>query len=110
MIKFNVVDRRTFLYEGTWQSPSNDQTEKIFYYYVQPLTLAMTNEFAKQAIKPTCVIGVYGEHKFVKGDVITLHDGLTLQVTEQTFVYRQGNIAVRHLLKSKVQETQVVLE
>ena len=110
MIKFNVVDRRTFLYEGTWQSPSNDQVEKIFYYYVQPLTLAMTNEFAKQAIKPTCVIGVHGEHHFVKGDVITLHDGLELQVTEQTFVYRQGNIAIRHLLKSKVQETQVVLE
>jgi hypothetical protein len=110
MIKFNVIDRRTYLYEGSWQSPTNDLTEKIFYYYLQPLTLALTNEFAKQAVKPTCVIGVHGEHKFVKGDVITLHDGLTLQVTEQTFVYRTGNIAVRHMLKSKVQETQVVLE
>lgn len=110
MIKFNVVDRRTYLYEGEWQSPNNDHKEKIFYYYVQPLTLALTNEFAKQAVKPTAVIGVFGEHHFVKGDVITLHDGLQLQVTEQTFIYRTGNLAVRHLMKSKVLETQVVLE
>lgn len=110
MIKVNVIDRRIYLYEGEWQSPNDDHREKIFYYYVQPLTLAITNEFNKQKVKPTCVIGIYGEHKFVKGDVITLHDGLKLQVFEQTLIYRETNLKVRHLLKSQVEETQVTLE
>lgn len=110
MIKFNVIDRRVYLYEGEWKSPNEDHSEKIYYYYLQPLTLRLTNEFSKQRVKPSCVIGVYGEHKFVKGDVITLHDGMELQVVEQTFIYREGNIAIRHLLKSHVEETQVTLE
>jgi hypothetical protein len=33
-----------------------------------------------------------------------------MQVMEQTLIYREGNIKVRHLLKSKVQETRVTLE
>jgi hypothetical protein len=56
------------------------------------------------------VIGIYGEHHFVKGDVITLHNGLQMQVMEQSLTYREGNIKIRHLLKSKVQETAVTLE
>lgn len=110
MIKFNVVDKRVYIHEGKWQSPDNDNVERIFYYFIQPLTMTLESEFNRQAIKPTCVIGIWGEHNFVKGDVITLHDGLTLQVTNQTFVYKQGNIKIRHLMKSYVQETQVTLE
>jgi hypothetical protein len=61
-------------------------------------------------VKPTCVLGIYGEHHFVKGDVISLHNGLQMQVMEQTLIYREGNIKIRHILKSKVQETRVTLE
>lgn len=109
MIKFNVVDRRVYLHEGTWQSPDNDNKEKIFYYFIQPLTMAVESEFNRQMVRPTCVIGIWGEHHFVKGDVITLHDGLTLQVEAQTYIYKQGNLKVRHLMKSYVLETQVTL-
>ncbi len=80
------------------------------YYFTQPLTLAIEGNQAREVVKPTCVIAVQGEHYFVKGDNITLHNGLIMQVMEQTLIYREGNIKVRHLLKSKVQETQVVLE
>ena len=110
MIKFNVVDRRTYLYEGKWRNPDSDLDTPIFYYFVQPLTLSIEGNQAREVVKPTCVIGIQGEHRFVKGDVITLHNGLTLQVMEQSFTYREGNIKIRHLLKSKVQETQVTLE
>jgi hypothetical protein len=61
-------------------------------------------------VRPTCVIGIWGEHHFVKGDVITLHDGLQLQVVNQTFEYKQHNIKIRHLMKPYVVETQVTLE
>jgi len=110
MIKFNVVDRRIYLFEGKWQNPDNDNVERIFYYFLQPLTMAVESEFNRQMIRPTCVIGIWGEHHFVKGDKITLHDGLQLQVTEQVFNYKSGNIKVRHLMKSYVQETQVTLQ
>lgn len=110
MIKFSVVDRRVYLYNGVWQSPTEDLKTPIFYYFVQTLTLAIENNQSREVVKPTCVIGIYGEHHFVKGDVISLHNGLQLQVMEQTLIYREGNIKVRHLLKSKVQETQVTLE
>jgi hypothetical protein len=110
MMKFAIVDRRIYLYEGKWRNPSNDMDEPIYYYYLQPLTMAIGTDFGKQTVRPTALIGVWGEHHFVKGDLITLHDGMQLQVTEQTFVYREGNIKVRHLLKSKVQETQVQLQ
>lgn len=110
MIKFNVVDRRTYLYEGKWKSPSEDLDTPIFYYFIQPLTLAIEQNQAREIVAPTCVIGVFGEHHFVKGDVITLHNGLTMQVMEQSFTYREGNIKVRHLLKSQVLETAVTLE
>jgi hypothetical protein len=43
MIKFNVVDRRVYLYEGVWTSPTEDLKTPIFYYFVQPLTLAIEN-------------------------------------------------------------------
>jgi hypothetical protein len=33
-----------------------------------------------------------------------------MQVMEQSFTYREGNIKIRHILKSKVQETAVTLE
>lgn len=110
MIKFNVVDRRTYLYEGKWRNPDDDVDTPIFYYFIQPLTLAVEQNQAREIVSPTCVIGIFGEHHFVKGDVITLHNGLTMQVTEQSFTYREGNIKVRHLLKSKVLETAVTLE
>jgi hypothetical protein len=110
MIKFNVVDRRTYLYEGKWRNPDDDVDTPIFYYFIQPLTLAIEQNQAREIVSPTCVIGIFGEHHFVKGDVITLHNGLTMQVTEQSFTYREGNIKVRHLLKSKVLETAVTLE
>jgi hypothetical protein len=110
MIKFNVVDRRTYIHEGHWRNPENDLDTPIFYYYIQPLTLAISGNQSREVVKPTCVIGIHGEHHFVKGDVITLHDGLQLQVTEQSFTYREGNIKIRHLLKSKVLETAVTLE
>lgn len=110
MIRFNVVDRRTYLYEGSWRNPENDLDTPIFYYFIQPLTLAIEGNQSREVVKPTCVIGVHGEHRFVKGDVIKLHDGLELQVMEQSFTYREGNIKIRHLLKSKVLETAVTLE
>ena len=110
MIKFNVVDRRVYLYDGVWTSPTEDLKTPIFYYFVQPLTLAIENNQRREVVKPTCVIGIYGEHHFVKGDVISLHNGLQMQVMEQTLIYREGNIKIRHILKSKVQETRVTLE
>jgi hypothetical protein len=72
------------------------------------LPLRITN--VERVVKPTCVLGIYGEHHFVKGDVISLHNGLQMQVMEQTLIYREGNIKIRHILKSKVQETRVTLE
>lgn len=110
MIKFNVVDRRTYLYEGKWRNPNEDVDTPIFYYYLQPLTMSIETRQGRESVKPVATIGVYGEHHFVKGDKITLHDGLELQVVEQTFIYREGNIKIRNLLKSRVQETQVILE
>jgi hypothetical protein len=110
MIKFNVVDRRTYIHKGSWTNPNQDLTTPIFYYFIQPLTMALQMRQGREVIKPTATIGVYGEHHFVKGDVITLHDGMQLQVVEQSFIYREGNIKVRHMLKSRVQETSVVLE
>ena len=110
MIKFNVVDRRQYLYEGKWRNPNDDVDTPIFYYFTQPLTLAIEGNQGREIVRPTCVIAIQGEHHFVKGDNITLHNGLVMQVMEQTLIYREGNIRVRHLLKSKVQETQVTLE
>jgi hypothetical protein len=110
MIKFNVIDRRTYLYKGSWRNPNQDLDTPIFYYYIQPLTMALQMRQGREVIKPTATIGVYGEHRFIKGDVITLHDGMKLQVVEQTLTYYEGNIKVRHMLKPRVLETSVILE
>jgi hypothetical protein len=110
MMKFNVVDRRTYLYEATWRNPQNDVEEKLFYYYINPLTLTVEYNNGREMVIPIATIGIYGEHNFVVGDKITLNNGMTLQVRNQTFTYREGNIRVRHMLKPYVQETAVELE
>ena len=110
MMKFNLIDRRSYLYEGLWQSPNSDLQEKLFYYFIQPFTMTMELRQGREIIKPTCVLGIYGEHHFVKGDVITLHNGSQLKVVNQTFTYKEGNIKVRSMLKSFVLETAVELE
>lgn len=110
MMKFNVVDRRTYLYEATWKNPENDLDEKLFFYYINPLTLSVEFLNGREKVVPIATIGVYGEHHFVVGDKITLNNGMVLQVRNQTFTYREGNIRIRHLLKSYIQETAVELE
>lgn len=108
-MKFNTIDRKTYLYKGTWQNPDEDVAHIFFYYYINPLTLKMGSQFGKQMVTPTCIIGVAGKHPFVKGDVLTLHDGTSLQVRDITFEYYEGNIKVRQYLLPRVKEMMVEL-
>jgi hypothetical protein len=110
MIRFNVVDRRTYLYEATWVNPQTEVEEKLFFYYINPLSLSVEYVNGREKVMPTTTIGIYGEHHFVVGDKITLNNGLVLQVRNQTLTYREGNIRIRHMLKPIVQETAVELE
>lgn len=110
MIKFNLIDRNIYLYEGSWRNPDEDVSHKFFYYYVQPLTLAVDRTFGKQHIKPTSIIGIAGYHPFVKGDIVKLNDGMELQVGDITIEYFEGNIKIRKHLLPRVKEMVVVLE
>lgn len=111
MAKFNnVIDRKKYLYRGYWKNPDEDVEHVFYFYYVQPLTLTITNEFGKQVVKPTSVIGIHGKHPFVKGDKLTLDNGMVLQVYEITFQYFENNIVSRDHLIPKVEEMVVVLQ
>jgi hypothetical protein len=111
MAKFNnVVDRKKYLHKGMWQNPDQDVAHNFYYYFVQPLTMSITNEFNRQMVKPTSVIGIFGKHPFVKGDKLTLENGMVLQITEITFQYFENNIVSRDHLLPKIEEMVVVLE
>lgn len=108
-MKFNTINRAKYEHKATWRNPDEDVDHVIYYYYVNPLTLKVTGQFGKQMVRPTTVIGIAGQHPFVKGDVITLDNGLTLQVGEITLQYYKQNMLIKEHLIPRVEEMVVEL-
>lgn len=104
-----IVDRKTYIYKGTWRNPNQDVDYVFYYYFVQPLTLRVTSQYGKEQVRPSTLIGIFGQHPFVKGDKLTLHDGTTLQIGEITLEYYEGNIRIRNALVPRVREMVVEL-
>lgn len=110
MARFNnVVDRKKYLHRGSWRKPDEDIDHVFYFYYVNPLTLTVGSTFGKQTVRPTAVIGVWGQHPFVKGDTLTLDNGLQLQVETIQLDYFDRNIVSRDHLIPRVQEMVVTL-
>lgn len=105
----NIVDRKTYPHKGTWRNPDQDVDYVFFYYFINPMSLQVQTQYGRETVKPTAVIGVAGNHPFVKGDVLTLHNGMELQVQNITFNYFDGNIRIRELLLPRVREMVVEL-
>lgn len=108
-IEFGRLDRSRYPLDGFIMKSTGEQVP-IAYRISREVgvTASFTNNM--QQLSYSGQIIVYGDFKFIKNDVIKLHNGALLQVDAWTPVYLHRNIQVRHLLKPKVKEIIVDLK
>lgn len=110
----NIYDRcnkKIYNATGTWNCINNDTTTRIDYYYETPLSYATSyDDYAKEKVIVTCSIRVFGNHHFLKGDVIILEDGTKLYVVNIKMNFRERNARFNMFFKPIVYDQSVTLQ
>lgn len=104
------VDKRIYKFSGKFTSAETDRSELIDYYIVREREMTPVWVNRVQRMKLTITINVYGNHNFIYGDIIELHDGQKCSVVSITLNEKPRNVAVRHLLKPVIESITLGLE
>lgn len=102
-----IVDRKLYTFKGKWENPQQDLHDNIFYFISQPATLTTEWKNGREELVQVLEITCYGEHPFAINDVITLQNGEKFRVESIINNYFEANIAVRDMLKQRI-ESQVL--
>lgn len=106
-----LCDRRVFDKRGKWKSPNNDIAENIFYFIKEPLTVvAEYDAYKREEMKETMTIVIFGGKPIIKEDIITLETGAKYKVESFTINYAEQNVAVKDMLKPRIESMEIVLE
>lgn len=105
-----LVDRTLYAFKGKWQNPQQDLPTNIFYFISQTPTFTNKYENGREVLKETMEITCFGEHPFCISDIITLQNGEKKRVMGITNNYFEANIAVRDMLKARIESQVLVLE
>lgn len=105
------IDKKLYCYKGTWQDPHNDEPTVFFYYINSPMTLLAKYNGNIESVGSSMSIIVAGEHRFAIGDTVSLEtEQGELRIMKMTVNFVQRNMAVRDLLKPRVQDIMLELE
>ena len=105
-----LCDRRVYSFKGFWKSPNNDIAEPIFYFVKEPLTMIPSYVNGREQFRETITIAVFGSKPICKEDLITLDNGTQYKVFNITQHFFESNIAIRDMLKPRVESLELVLE
>lgn len=105
-----LVNRRTYAFKGQWQSPNNDVGENIYYFISQQPTMAKTFVNGREQLTIVMEITCFGEHPICEGDMFVLQTGEVKRIEGITNNYFESNIAVRDMLKQRIESQVLILE
>lgn len=108
-IEFGRLDRSLYPLDG-FILKSNGEQVPIAYRVTRELAITSSFNNRTEQLQYSGQIVMYGDYKFAKRDIIKLHNGAILQVSNWTPVYWARNMQVRHLLKPRVKEILVDIE
>ena len=104
------IDKKLYCFKGHWTDPDDDTETDIFYYVMTPRTLVAKFNSGVESISSSMTIAVAGKHNFAINDLVILDTGETLSITKITVRHEQRNMAIRDLLKPRVQDIILELE
>lgn len=104
-----LVDRRTYTFMGHWKNPQQDLESVVYYFVSQPMTLVNEWRNGREQLVPQLEITICGEFPIVCGDYITLQNNEVKRVEGISLNYFESNIAVRDMLKQRVESMVITL-
>ena len=105
-----LVDRTLYSFKGKWQNPQEDLPTNIYYFVSQRPTFTNEWENGREVLKEVMEITCFGEHQFCVSDIFTLQNGETKRIINIANNYFEANIAVRDMLKQRIESQILVLE
>lgn len=105
-----LCDRRIYDKKGKWHNPNEDVSDNIFYFIKEAPTLEPVYVNGREELKERLKIIVFGDKKIIKGDIITLANGVNMKVISQTINYVEHNILVVDKLKQRAISMEIYLE
>ena len=105
-----LVDRTLYSFKGQWHNPQEDKPTNIYYFISQRPTFTTEYENGREILKETMEITCFGEHQFCSNDKIVLQNGETKMIMGIANNYFETNIAVRDMLKQRIESQILVLE
>ena len=106
-----LCDRRVYDKKGQWKSPNQDNSENIFYFIKEPLTLVPSyDSYGREEMKETMTIVVFGGKPIIKEDTIVLETGTKYKVQSAVVNYFESNVLVKDMLKPRIESMELVLE
>ena len=105
-----LVDRTTYAFVGKWHSPKDDIPTNFYYFINNKPTFTTTYKNGREELTQVFEITCFGEHAFAINDIIYLQDGSKQRIVGIANNYYESNIAVRDMLKQRIESQILVLE
>lgn len=105
-----LVDRRIYAFKGSWKSPNNDINENVYYFISEKPTLTKSFVNGREQLVQVMEITCFGEHAFCEGDRFTLQTGEEKRIEGIINSYFESNIAIRDMLKQRIESQVLILE
>lgn len=105
-----LCDRRVYDKKGEWKNPNNDIADNIFYFIKEPLSVADMWNNGKEELVETITITIFGGKPIAKNDIIVLEDKSTFRVDSFSINMVETNVALKDLLKPRIESMDLVLK
>ncbi len=105
-----LVDRTIYAFKGKWQNPQQDISTSIYYFISNKPTFSIDYNNGREELKQTLEITCSGEHAFCVNDMFYLQNGEKKRIVGIANNYFEPNIAVRDMLKQRIESQILVLE
>lgn len=105
-----LVDRTIYAFKGKWQNPQQDIPSNIYYFISNKPTFSIEYNNGREEMTQTLEVTCYGEHPFCINDIFTLQNGEQKRIVGVANNYFEPNIAVRDMLKQRIESQILVLE
>lgn len=105
-----LVDRTTYAFKGKWHNPQQDIHTNIYYFISGKPTFSIEYNNGREELKQTLEITCYGEHAFCINDKFVLQTGEEKLIVGVANNYFEPNIAIRDMVKQRIESQVLVLE
>jgi len=105
-----LVDRTIYAFKGTWKNPQQDIKTNVYYFISNKPTFSIEYNNGREEMKQTLEITCFGEHAFCVNDLFALQNGEIKRIVGVANNYFESNIAIRDMLKQRIESQILVLE